>query len=123
MVGKLRYKSAVNRLLLVQMSLIVLLSLLFLIVAEQADAISAALGGLVAFLPMLLFAKKLFAYQGAQAAKKIVRNFYLGEAFKIIVSVVLFTLVFIYYPVKPLSFFLSYITIVMSHWLAPLVMN
>jgi ATP synthase protein I len=92
-----------------------------LLTKGQREAVSALAGGLVALLPAVLFAKKVFQYQGARAAKEIVKSVYLGECLKIIFSVVLFTLVFVFYKVAPLVFFITYIVVVLSHWLAPLL--
>ncbi|MBI2786630.1 MAG: ATP synthase subunit I [Legionella longbeachae] len=84
-------------------------------------AISALLGGMVCIVPNAYFAYKLFKYQGARSAKKIVNSFYKGEALKIIISILLFTAVFISFRITPLAFFVSYIMILMTHWFAPLI--
>lgn len=94
---------------------------MLLAVCGTRDAVSAFAGGMVAFLPAVLFAKNLFQYQGARAAKNIVRSVYVGEGLKIIFSAILFTLVFVFYKVAPLAFFLTYIAVVLSHWFAPLI--
>jgi len=93
------------------------------VLAGKQNAISALLGGLVAFIPTVLFAKKMFQYHGARAARQIVKSFYIGEFLKITLSVVLFTLVFKLYEVTPLTFFLTYIAVVMTYWLAPLIID
>ncbi|MGL6028481.1 MAG: ATP synthase subunit I [Legionella sp.] len=86
-------------------------------------AISAVLGGLVCILPNVLFAFKLFKYQGARAARQIVNSFYKGEALKIFLSIFLFTAVFVFYRVTPLAFFGTYIVIQITHWFAPWIIN
>jgi ATP synthase protein I len=84
---------------------------------------SAILGGLVNIIPNAYFANKLFKYQGARAARQIVNGFYKGEALKIVLSILLFTLVFVFIKVNPIAFFLTYIVIVMTHWLSPWIIN
>ena len=111
------------RLLLAQLIVGTLIALGMLITAGKQAALSALLGGLVAFLPSLIFARKLFQYQGARAARQIIRSFYLGEFLKIISSIALFTLVFVYFEVTPLAFFLTYIVVVMIHWFSPLLVD
>ncbi|STX30233.1 ATP synthase subunit I [Legionella beliardensis] len=111
------------RLLLAQLIVGALIALGMLITAGKQAALSALLGGLVAFLPSLIFARKLFQYQGARAARQIIRSFYLGEFLKIISSIALFTLVFVYFEVTPLAFFLTYIVVVMIHWFSPLLVD
>lgn len=113
----------VKKLLAVQLLLCLLVTIVVLISFGEHQSLSALLGGLVAFLPSMLFARKCFRYQGARAARQIVRNFYVGEFLKIFSSILLFTLVFILYEVAPLAFFLTYIAILMTHWFAPLIID
>lgn len=82
-------------------------------------ASSALLGGLVCIIPNVLFAIKLFRYQGARAAKQIVNSFYKGEALKFFLSIFLFTAVFVLCRITPLAFFAAYILILLTHWFAP----
>jgi ATP synthase protein I len=82
---------------------------------------SALLGGMVCIIPNAYFARKLFKYQGARSAKQIVNSFYKGEAIKMILSIALFTAVFVYVKITPLAFFASYIMVLMTHWFAPLI--
>lgn len=104
-----------------QLATSVLIALVFLLTSGTKEALSAILGGLVAVIPSILFARKLFRYQGARAARQIVKSFYIGEALKILSSVILFTLVFVLFKVAPLAFFFTYIMVLMNHWFAPLI--
>ncbi|OGV42155.1 MAG: hypothetical protein A3F46_07045 [Legionellales bacterium RIFCSPHIGHO2_12_FULL_42_9] len=78
------------------------------------EAASAFLGGLVAILSALSFAKVLFRHRGARLAKKIVNDFYRGEAVKIGFASLLFALVFRFYRVSPMVFFITYSAMAMS---------
>lgn len=111
------------RLWLVQLGLTLISAGACAVAFNVNAAISALLGGLVCILPNVLFAIKLFKYQGARAARQIVNNFYKGEALKIFLSIFLFTAVFVYYRVSPLAFFGTYIVIQMTHWFAPWIIN
>lgn len=113
----------VKRLLTIQLVLCILVSLSVWLLLGRHQAVSVLLGGIVAWLPSAIFAKKFFHYQGASAAKKIVKSFYIGEFLKIISSVILFTLVFLLYEVNPLAFFLTYILVVFTHWFSPLIID
>lgn len=106
-----------------QLSVGIAIPVVLLIVFDRHTAVSAFLGSLVAFLPSLLFAEKLFRHQGARAAKQIVKNFYAGEFIKIASTMLLFTLVFLFCEVVPLAFFLTYIAMLMTHWFAPLIID
>ena len=112
----------IKRLLAIQLLLCAVVFLVLLAVDRQV-AISALLGGLTAFVPTALFAKKFFKHQGARAAKQIVRSFYIGEFLKIISSALLFALIFMFYTVIPAAFFLTYIAVVMTYWFAPLIID
>jgi len=82
---------------------------------------SAALGGLVAWVPNLYFALRAFRHRGARAAQKIVRSFYAGAFGKMILTMGLFTIVFV--KVKPLgalALFVGFIAVQAVNWLVPL---
>jgi ATP synthase protein I len=114
---------AVQRVLVAQLLIGLLITVIVLVSVNRHAAISALLGALVALIPSVVFAKKMFQHQGARAARQIVKNFYTGEFFKIILSVILFTLVLKFYKLVPLAFFLAYIAVIMTHWFAPLIIN
>ncbi len=84
---------------------------------------SALLGGLVSIVPTAYFAAKLFKYNGARAARQIVNGFYKGEALKIAMTAVLFTVVFKFFTIIPLVFLSVYITVQMVFWFAPLIFS
>ncbi|CDZ76180.1 F0F1 ATP synthase subunit I [Legionella massiliensis] len=113
--------AGVKRLLKTQLITSVFISLVFFLFFGKNEGISAMLGGLVALVPSILFAKKMFRYQGARAARQIVKSFYIGEALKISSTAILFTLVFVMYKIAPLAFFFTYIVVLMNYWFAPLI--
>ncbi|RAP37415.1 hypothetical protein B1207_04370 [Legionella quinlivanii] len=115
--------NGVKKLQEIQLLLILIIVFTTLLIKDREAGISAFLGGMIALLPSLLFAKLLFKYRGARAARQIVKNFYLGEFIKIGSSIFLFVLVFSTYKVQPLAFFLTYIVVVISHWFSPLLID
>jgi ATP synthase protein I len=121
-VNKLLSKRGILRLWRVQISLILIFAALCALYSANATA-SALLGGVVYFIPNAYFASKLFKYQGARSARQIVNNFYKGEAWKIIISVALFTVVFLKFKITAIAFFASYIMVLMTHWFAPLIVD
>ena len=112
-------KRGIIRLWLVQFGVTAILTIFCALIFNIKTAGSALLGGLVCIIPNAYFAVKLFKHQGAHAAKQIVNSFYKGEAVKIILSMFLFTMVFILCRITPLAFFASYILVLMTHWFAP----
>ncbi|MFI4963327.1 MAG: ATP synthase subunit I [Legionellales bacterium] len=114
-----RSKPDIRRLWLVQLGVTLLLAGFFAWAYNSNAAKSALLGGMVCIIPNAYFALKLFKHQGARAAKQIVNSFYKAEALKIILSIFLFTAVFVLCRITPLAFFVSYIVVQTTHWLAP----
>ncbi|MGL5741917.1 MAG: ATP synthase subunit I [Legionella sp.] len=114
-------KRGIVRLWLVQLGVTLIIATVSAIALNANAAISALLGGMVCFVPNAYFAIKLFKYEGARSARQIVNSFYKGEALKIVISVFLFTAVFLLFKITPLVFFASYIMILMTHWFAPLI--
>lgn len=106
-----------------QLAISILCGLGLLLISGPTAAYSALLGGAVSILPNVYFAKKLFRYQGAHAAKQIVRNFYKGEAGKLLLSAVLFAIVFTSFNIVPLVFFIVYMVTQMMFWFAPLIID
>lgn len=111
-------KQGVRRLLVLQVIVTAILSGLFLFDSQRA-AFSAFLGCLVCLLPSQYFAAKVFKHTGAQAAKKIMKAFYLGEALKIALTIALFALVFLYVDIAPGPFFTGFIGLQLLFWVTP----
>ncbi|MBQ0812629.1 MAG: F0F1 ATP synthase subunit I [Marinobacter sp.] len=102
---------------------LVLVSLAFLF-RGQISGYSALLGGLIFLLPHGYFALKAFRYTGARSAKKIISSFYQGEAGKLILSAILFTVVFKWIqPLDVAALFLTFAIMLVTNWLTPLLVN
>jgi len=110
-----------RHLIIGQMGVTLLMTAIAALVSGRVAALSTLLGGLVSLVPNALFAINVFKYQGARAAKQIVNSFYKGEALKIVLSVIMFSLVFILFNIKPLVFFAAYIMVQMVIWFSPLI--
>ena len=102
-----------------QLLIIGLASMGFYAKASLNGLISSLLGGFVCLVPSLIFALKFFKHQGAQKAKKIINAFYLGEVTKLVVTGILFAIVFLVYQVNALAFFVTFISVQAVYWLAP----
>ncbi len=70
-------------------------------------AISVGLGGAICVVANAIFIVKAFRHLGATASRKILKEFYLGEAFKILLSGAGFALTFIYVSVALPAFVLA----------------
>jgi len=112
-----------KRLLACQLSITVLVAIACIMASGVTAAVSALLGGGVSVVPNAYFARTLFRYRGARAAKQIVTSFYKGEAMKMVLTIVLFTLVFKFFTIIPMVFFAVYIVVQMTFWFAPLIFD
>jgi len=108
----------VKRLLSLQIVVTVCLSFGYLFDSFRASY-SAVLGGVVCILPTLYFATKIFKHAGARAAPKIIQALYWGEAVKIILSVGLFALIFLTVKLSASAFFVTFVVVQLSFWVAP----
>ena len=111
----------VKRLLLVQAALAVVIPLILLPFGMNT-ALSAAAGGLASLIPNLYFAYRTFRYSGARSARMIVRSFYSGEAVKLVLTAVIFALVFKYLKtLNVAAMFGGFIMVQMAVWVTPLL--
>ena len=93
-----------------------------LVLAGRAGGLSALLGGLICWLPNCWFAYRAFRHRGARAARRIVRSFYAGEAGKMMLTVLLFAVVFIELKwVNALALFAGFAGVQLVNWVVPLV--
>ena len=84
---------------------------------------SAGLACLAYAVPYSLALWMTFRHQGARAAKLIVRSFYRSEALKMAVSMILFALIFAFLKLVPWVFFGAYISMQLTMWLWPMVIE
>lgn len=124
MLGKLvllikqKLPKQVKKIILRQTFLAILLSAICLFVFNRLAAISLFLGAAVCILSSAIFAQILFRFTGAQQSKKIVKAFYRGESYKILITVVLFFLIFKYLDLNVLFFLLGFILAQAIFWVA-----
>ncbi|MBB5321682.1 F0F1 ATP synthase subunit I [Marinobacter oulmenensis] len=99
-------------------------SLAFLGLRGQVAGLSALLGGLIFLLPHGYFALKAFRYTGARSARKIMSSFYQGEAGKLILCAILFTMVFKWIqPLDVAALFLTFAIMLITNWITPLLLG
>ncbi|MGF2735952.1 MULTISPECIES: F0F1 ATP synthase subunit I [Marinobacter] len=111
----------IARWFLIESVILVVVSLAFLL-RSQVAGYSALLGGLIFLLPHGYFALKAFRYSGARSAKKIMSSFYQGEAGKLILCAILFTMVFKWIqPLDIAALFLTFAIMLVTNWLTPLL--
>ncbi|QLE87636.1 MULTISPECIES: ATP synthase subunit I [Shewanella] len=95
-------------------------SIVFFAVWGAQYGLSALAGGAIAVLPNFVFATLAFSYTGASSAGKVMKTFYWGEAVKLLLTIVMFSLVFINMQVVFMPLFVCYTLALIVHWTAPL---
>mgnify|MGYP003868894411 CR=1 FL=1 len=92
-----------------------------LLLGGRVGGLSALLGGVTCWLPTCWFAFLSFRHRGARAARKIVRSFYAGEAGKIVLTVLMFTVVFVNVEsVNAPALFAGFAGVQLVNWIVPL---
>jgi ATP synthase protein I len=109
--------STVSKILITQAVVIVLVSVGYLVLGSVDLATSSVLGGLIAFLPNLYFAYRISLVKG-RSAKIIVRSFYSGESRKVLMTFVLFALVFQIPGVLFFPLMVCFVAVLSVFWLA-----
>ena len=95
---------------IVQFLLCIAVALIALLALNLVTAYSILLGGFISIVPNGYFAWKAFRYRGARNTPLIVKSFYAGETGKLIMTVVLFALVFAgVRPIDELAIIVSFI--------------
>lgn len=107
------------QIIIVQLCIAILATSVCWIVAGHHAAASAAAAALVATLPNLLFALRMFAHSGARAARHILKSFYRGEMLKFIATMALFLVSIKYLQVMFLPFFITFCLCQAAFWFAP----
>ncbi len=83
--------------------------------------VSALIGGGICVVANAVFALCAFMFSGARAAKKVAASFYTGEALKILITVVLFSIVYMYTQVELVPLKLTYLLALGINIFAPVL--
>jgi len=110
------------RLLLIQSLVGLALALVFYLAFGDWWGLSILLGSAIAVLGNACLSWHFFRHGGARAAHKILKSFYWGETLKMLLSLLLFALVFSRLDeVKPALVLLGFFVVQCSHALALLI--
>ena len=115
-----RKLSTVSKILSFQILTIIVLASGFAVTGGKVSSYSAALGGLAAFIPNVYFAIRMQRASG-QEARKIVRSFYVGETGKLLLTAVLFALIFQIPDIEILPLLAGYVAALSVFWFALLM--
>ncbi len=112
--------STVSKILALQVLVILTITVAFYIAGGKSSALSPLLGGMAAFVPNVYLAIKM-AKTAGQPAQKIVRSFYAGESGKLVLTGMLFYLIFQIPSIKLLPLLTGYIATLSIFWFALLI--
>jgi ATP synthase protein I len=112
-----RKTSTVVKILGLQIIVVLMICLGFYIVRGSSKVLSPFLGGIAAFLPNLYFALRIAQVTG-QEAQKIVRSFYAGESGKLILTAMLFIIIFQIPTIELLPLLAAYVAALSVFWFA-----
>ena len=115
-----RKYSTVSKIISYQILIIIIMTAGFALTLGRSSALSAALGGVAAFIPNLYFALRVYKSAG-QEARKIVRSFYAGESGKLLLTAALFFMIFQLPNIEILPLLSVYIVALSVFWFALLM--
>jgi ATP synthase protein I len=93
----------------------------FWLLGGRGAAVSALMGGLVAFLPNLVFSLGLGVRDDRRTAKDVARIFFGGEALKLLLTAVLFAAAYHVQGVEILPLMAGFVSALTVFWFALLV--
>ena len=117
---KLQKLSVVNKILVGQILIILIVIAGFYFLGSNISAKSALYGGLAALVPNWYFARKINKHKG-EDARKVVRSFYAGESGKLIITAIIFALIFQDPKIDILAVLTAYIAALTVFWFALLI--
>ncbi|MGM0521202.1 MAG: ATP synthase subunit I [Pseudomonadota bacterium] len=118
-----RRQAYIRRLGVAQAGIALACVLLAFSVSQSEGGVSALLGSVVALLPHAFFVQRSRALQSRTRASQSAAHLFRAEMGKFGLTVVLFITVFLVVPPSnPAFFFIAYVAVVLTHWLAPWLM-
>lgn len=109
---------SVRRIIQIQVAITVAIALLMLVIQSLPAAISAFAGGAIGFITSLIYAKKMQAPPDSEP-RKILRAHYKAEAYKMVFTILLFSLIFTQHKeVAALPLFATYAATIAAYWMA-----
>lgn len=98
-----------KQLLMIQSGAVMVVAAGMAIAVNAEWGFSALIGGGICVLANAVFALCAFMFSGARAAKRIAVSFYTGEALKILITVALFSVAYMYMQVELVPLKLTYL--------------
>lgn len=110
-------KATVSKILALQLLIVIGVSACFFVIKGLEGMVSPVAGGLAAFIPNLYFAFRIHRSSG-KGARKILNSFYIGESGKLILTALLFYMIFQIPNIEIVPLLIGYITALSVFWFA-----
>ncbi|EEX95208.1 F0F1 ATP synthase subunit I [Vibrio orientalis CIP 102891 = ATCC 33934] len=108
-----------KQLLLIEAGAVTLVAAGMTIAVNTEWGVSALIGGSIFVIANAVFALCAFLFVGARATKMVAVSFYTGEALKILITVALFSVVYMYMQVELVPLKLTYLLVLGINIFAP----
>lgn len=108
-----------KRLLMIEASVVIILAIGMSLTVNPSWGVSALIGGGIFVLANAVFSLCAFLYAGARAIKMVAFAFYAGEALKILLTIVLFILAYVYMELELFPLKLTYLLVLLINMFAP----
>ena len=105
-----------TRLILSQVFIVIAIGIVAWFFVGTRGGLSALLGGIAWMLPNTYFMHKLFVSRKARTGTQIVKDFYVGELIKLLLSGFLIALAVKFLPIEVLPFFVGFIITLLISW-------
>ncbi len=109
--------SIISKILTLQVLVIVTIIFGIYLIGDQSTLLSAFYGGVAAFVPNLYMALRMMR-TSKQDAQKIVRSFYAGESGKLLLTGMLFFMIFQISTIQLLPLLATYVAALSVFWFA-----
>ncbi len=110
-----------KQILLLESGVVLVTAILVMCITGVNWGISALFGGSIFVLANALFSVCAFLFSGARAARYVVVSFFGGVVLKILLTVVLFSVAFLYAEVELIPLKLAYLLVLGVNFFAPVL--
>ncbi|MGF1744628.1 F0F1 ATP synthase subunit I [Vibrio minamisatsumaniensis] len=110
-----------KQMLLLELSAVILVAIGLGLAVNFDWGFSALIGGGIFVIANAVFCVSAFLFCGARATKLVAVSFYTGEALKILITVLLFSIVYMYMQVELIPLKLTYLLVLGINIFAPVL--
>jgi ATP synthase protein I len=114
---QLRGAEVARAVCLVQVAILVVAAALAAWIWGRPQAVAAVYGGLVAVVPTIYFALRVFARRTTQDPKQAVTALYVGEIGKLVLTALLFWIGVVLFAKQFLALMVTYAACLLAYWL------